>query len=90
MVLSIFEMYLKGLSVIVHSKLYLFPNPQIFLHIQRELHCNNLPIPQLSQKQHIFEKRENSLFLELNIASDNEFKQVFLEENCLNLDFLRF
>ena len=25
-----------------------------FLHIQRELHCNNLPIHQLSWKQQIF------------------------------------
>ena len=29
----------------------LFPNPQIFLHIQREVHCNNLQ--QFSWKQHI-------------------------------------
>ena len=31
---------LKGLSVIVYSKLHFFPNPQIFLPIQRELDCN--------------------------------------------------
>ena len=49
---------LKGLSVIVHSTLHFFPNPQIFLHNQRELHCNSLPIQKLSRKQHIFGKRQ--------------------------------
>ena len=33
-----------------------------FFHIQRGMHCNNLPIQQLSQKQHIFleKQRDNS------------------------------
>ena len=35
---------LKGLSVILDSKLHFFPNPQICLHIQGKLRCNNLPI----------------------------------------------
>ena len=57
---------LKGLSVIVNSKLHFFPNPQIFWHIQRELQYNNLPIQQFSRKQHIFGKRDNSLLLGIN------------------------
>ena len=57
---------LKGLSVIVHSKLHFFSKPQIFLHIQRELHCNNLSTQQLSQKQHIFLKRDNYLLSGIN------------------------
>ena len=42
----------KGLSLIVNSKLqFFFSNPQIFFfHTQKELHCNNLPIQQLSWK----------------------------------------
>ena len=32
----------------MNYKLHFFPNPQISLHIQREFHCNNLPIQQLS------------------------------------------
>ena len=50
---------LKTLSVILYSKLYFFPNPHIFLHIQREFHYNKLPVQQFSQKQHIFGKRDN-------------------------------
>ena len=34
-----------------------FPNIQIFWHIQKELHCNDLPIQQLSWK-HLFWERE--------------------------------
>ena len=56
---------LKGLSVIVHSKLHFFYKPQIFLHIHRELHSNNLPMQQLSQKQHIFGKQNKSLLLKI-------------------------
>ena len=57
----------KGLSVIVNSKLCFFPQtPQIFLHIQRELHCNCLSIQQLSWRQHIFGKRDNFLLLGSN------------------------
>ena len=40
-----------------------FQTPRFFFYIQRELHCNNLPIQQLSWKQHIFGKRDNSLLL---------------------------
>ena len=58
-------MTLKGVPVITHSKLHFFPNHQI-LHIQRELHCNNLPLQQLSRKQHIFGKRDNFLLLGIN------------------------
>ena len=88
--------YLKWLSVIVNSKLHFFPNPQIFffffffLHIQRELHCKNLPIPQLSRKQHIFGKKDNSLLLRIIIPSVNWLKPVFLVRNHLKLDFLMF
>ena len=32
-----YQSSLKGLSVIVNSKLHIFPNPVIFLHIQSEL-----------------------------------------------------
>ena len=54
----------KGTISDRNPKLYFFfPNPQIFLHIQRELQCNNLPIQHLSRKQHIFGKRDNSLLL---------------------------
>ena len=52
---------LQGLPVIVYSKLHFFPNPQVPLHIQKELHSNNLPIQQLSWKQRIFGKRDNSV-----------------------------
>ena len=46
----------KGTISIVNSKLHFFSKPSdffflfFFLHIQRELHCNNLPIQQHSQK----------------------------------------
>ena len=40
--------------------------PDFFSHIQRELHCNNLPIQQLSRKQHIFGKTDDSLLLGIN------------------------
>ena len=63
---ELIESFLKGISVIVNPKLHFFPNPQIFVHIQRELHCNSLPIQQLSRKQHIFGKRDNSLLLGIN------------------------
>ena len=44
-----------------------FPNPQFFsfLHIQKEFHCNILPIYNTT-KQHIFGKRDNSLLLGIN------------------------
>ena len=48
---------LKALSVILNSKLHFFLSPQIFLHIQRELHCNELPMQQFSRKHPIFWKR---------------------------------
>ena len=57
---------LKGLSVIVHSKLYFFLNPQIFFAYSERTPCNNLPMQQLSRKQHIFGKRDNSLLLGIN------------------------
>ena len=67
----------------------LFPKPQIFLHIQGEHNCNNLPIQQLSQKQHIFGKRDNSLLLGINyrwwwlilasVSSKKSFKALFSE-----------
>ena len=61
---------LKGLSVIVNSKLHVFPNPQIFLHIQRKLHCNDLPTQQLSGNS-IFLKRQTILCCwELIITGD--------------------
>ena len=42
----------------------LFSKPlDLFLHIRRELQCNNLPIQQLLRKQHLFGKRDNSLLL---------------------------
>ena len=45
----------------------LFPKPPVFfLHIQRELHYISLPIQQLTWKQHIFGKRDNSLLLGIN------------------------
>ena len=64
--------------------------PQIFLHIQRELHCNSLPIQQFSRKPYIFGKRENSLLLGIIFASENKFKPVFLVGNHLNFYFLKF
>ena len=56
---------LKGLSVIINSKIHFFPNPPIFfffffLPIQRELHCNSLPIQQFSRNS-IFLERETIL-----------------------------
>ena len=53
------------------SQLHFFPNPQIFLHIQRELHSVKLPIQQFFWKQHIFRKRDNSLLLEINFRWQN-------------------
>ena len=80
---------LKGLSVIIYSKLHFFRKPQFFfffLHIQRELHCNNLPI---SLGNSIFLERETILCCwESIIASNNVYKPVFLVRNHLNLDFL--
>ena len=46
----------------------LFPKPtDFFLHVQIELHCNSLPIQQLSQKQHTSEKRAS-------VSSKKSFK----------------
>ena len=42
----------------------LFLNPQIFLHIQRELHCNKSPKQQFSRKQHIFGKNRQFFVVE--------------------------
>ena len=85
----VFWWSLKGLSVIVNSKFHFFPNPQIFLHIQRERHCNNLPIQQIPRNQHIFGKRDNSLLLGINhrrrwliqasVSSKKSFKSWFYE-----------
>ena len=64
-----FPLLSKGLSVIIHFKLHIFPNPRFFfffLHIQREFHCNILPTQKLSRKQHIFGKRDNSLVSGIN------------------------
>ena len=44
---------------------FFFQTPTFFC-IFRELHCINLPIQQLSWKQHIFGKRDNSLLLGIN------------------------
>ena len=67
-----FSFLLKGLSVIVHVivhfKLHFFPNPQMLLHIQRQFHCNNLPMQQNS----IFLERETILCCwELIITGDD-------------------
>ena len=65
---------LKGLSVIVHSKLHFFSKPpDLFAYsektpIKRELHCNNLLTQQLSQKQHLFWK---AIFGCLDLIGDN-------------------
>ena len=56
---------------------FFFPNPPIFLHTQRELHCNNLQ--QLAQTQFIFRKARP--FFELIIAGDNQIKPVFLQSS---------
>ena len=53
------QTHLKALSVILNSKLYFFPNPQIFLHIQGEIHYNKLQVEQFPRKQHIFGKTDN-------------------------------
>ena len=60
--------WLKGLSVIVNSKLHFFTNPQIFMHFQREITYlyNN------SHGKSIFLERETILCcLELIVAGDN-------------------
>ena len=57
----------KALSVILNSKVHFFSEPPRFvLHIQRELHCNKLPMQQFSWKQHIFGIWDNSLLLGIN------------------------
>ena len=60
---SILGSQLKIVSVMVISKLHFFPNPQIFLHIQRELPCNNLSTIQQHSDSIFLEKRDNSLLL---------------------------
>ena len=45
-------------SVILNSQLHFFSNPQIFLHIQRELHCNKLPRYNNSLRSSMFLERE--------------------------------
>ena len=44
------NLFLKALSVTLYSKLHFYPNPTFFLHIQREFHCNKLPLQQFSWK----------------------------------------
>ena len=46
------------------TSLCFFKHPGFFAY--SELHCNSLPIQQLSRKQHIFGKRDNSLLLGMN------------------------
>ena len=54
---------LKALSAILNSKRHFFTKPlDFFLHIQRELHCNN-HIPQFSWKQYIFWKERQFFFV---------------------------
>ena len=58
--------YLKALSVILNSKLNFIPNPQIFLHIQEEIHYNKIQVEQFPRKQHIFGKADNFLLMGIN------------------------
>ena len=53
-------------SVILNPKLHYFPNPQILLHIQEEIHYNKLHVEQFPRKQHIFGKTDNFLLLGIN------------------------
>ena len=48
------------------QKFFFFQILQNFLHIQRELLCNKLPIQQFSWKQHILGSRDNTLLLGIN------------------------
>ena len=73
-------------SEITHSKLHFFPNPQICLHIQRELHCNNLRRYNTPFGNSIFLEGETN-YWKLIIACNNLIKPVFLVRN---LDFLKF
>ena len=55
----------------INFELHFFPNPQIFLHVQRELYCNNLPI-NISFRNSIFLGKEIILCCwESIIAGDN-------------------
>ena len=54
--------------MILNSKLYFFSEPPDFLHIQRELDSNKLPIQQFSWKQRIFGNIDNSLLLGINFG----------------------
>ena len=67
-----------------------FSKPPFFcIGIQKELHCNNLPVQQLSRKQHTFGKRDNSLLFGINyrrqwliqegVSSKISFKSWFAE-----------
>ena len=57
---------LKGTISDPEFQTSLFSEPQdLFFHVQREVHCNKLPIQQFSRKQHIFVKRDNSLLLRI-------------------------
>ena len=64
--------------------------PQIFLHDQREFHCNKLHIQQFSWKQHIFAMRDKSLLLGINFHRQKLIQASVSSNKSFKFDFLKF
>ena len=82
------DLKLKGLSVIVNSKLYFLPNPQIFFFFLCIFRENFIAYHTTTLSETAYVWKETILCCwELIIVGN---KPVFLVINRLNLDFLKF
>ena len=81
--------YLKGLSVVIHSKVhfFFFFFSSIFCIFRENSAAITYPHINSLRKQHVFGKRDNFYCWKLIITGDTWIKPVFLVRNHLNLDF---
>ena len=77
--------WLKGYKWSSILNFTFFQTPRFFLNIQKELHCNKLPIQQLSRKQHIFGRETiflgggELIIIQASVSRKKTFKSWFSE-----------